>query len=78
MLEAMFLFGIILFVLLLSDIISKTRMAVKALRYLGTSGVMNPLEAKEFTNVLKSLEFPVTNIEGGKAMVIAKDLRHKE
>jgi hypothetical protein len=69
--------GAIMFVYIIYDILYKTKLAVKAIRYLGNTGQLNALEAKEYAAINQFMEYPVINEEGGRAMEIAKDKKMK-
>ena len=78
LLEILYILGFLLLLFVVGDIVRKTRLSVKALRYLGSNNAMNPLEYKEYEKVNELMKIRVLNKEGGNAMTIAKYKQNRE
>ena len=68
LLESLSALAFLMLVYVISDILYKTKLAVKAIRYLGNSSSLNALEAKEYEKINKFMEYPMINKEGGLAL----------
>lgn len=64
-LDVFSLIGLIMAIIIVRDILAKTKLSVRVIRYLGNSGNQNPLEAKEYKEADSLMHYDVTNKEGG-------------